>query len=78
MQNGEEIVTRQTRRYRSYLLRMWQTNDGKEQLWRASLESPGTGERRGFANLKDLFEFLDAQADQPSAHNTQDDQLLRR
>jgi hypothetical protein len=57
---------------------MWQTNDGEEQLWRASLESPGTGERRGFANLKDLFEFLDAQADQLSPHNTRDDKLSRR
>jgi len=48
-------------RYLSYLLRLWQTSDGKKQIWRASLESPGTGERRGFASLKDLFGFLQAQ-----------------
>lgn len=49
------------RRYLSYLLRLWQTSDGTKQIWRASLESPGTGERRGFASLEDLFDFLLAQ-----------------
>ena len=49
------------RRYLSYLLRLWQTSDGANQVWRASLESPGTGERQGFANLKDLFSFLQTQ-----------------
>jgi hypothetical protein len=47
-------------RYISYLLRLWQTCDGKTQIWRASLESPGTGERRGFADLESLFDFLSA------------------
>ncbi len=54
--------------YMSYLLRMWQTRDGEKQVWRASLESPGIGERRGFASLQDLFDFLDARtgsADDP-------------
>ena len=48
-------------RYLSYLLRLWQTGDGGKQIWRASLESPGTGERKGFASLKELFEFLEEQ-----------------
>ena len=52
------------RRYLSYLLRLWQTSDGEEHVWRASLECPGTGERRGFASLKDLFDFLHAQTGQ--------------
>ena len=47
--------------YLSYLLRLWQTNNSGTRIWRASLESPGTGERRGFANLQDLFAFLEAQ-----------------
>jgi hypothetical protein len=51
-------------RYLSYLLRLWQTSDGGEHVWRASLECPGTGERRGFASLKDLFDFLHAQTGQ--------------
>jgi hypothetical protein len=48
-------------RYLSYLLRLWQTSDEAEQIWRASLEVPGAGERRGFASLKELFEFLETQ-----------------
>ena len=52
------------RRYLSYLLRLWQTSDRGKQVWRASLESPGTGERRGFASLEDMFEFLRALAGQ--------------
>ena len=50
-------------RYLSYLLRMWQTRDGSEQIWRVSLESSDTRERRGFANLEDLFDFLQAQTE---------------
>lgn len=46
--------------YLSYLVRLWGTGKG---AWRASLESPMTGERHGFASLKDLFAFLQAQAD---------------
>jgi hypothetical protein len=50
--------------YLSYLLRLWQTNESGQQVWRASLESPGTGERRGFAGLKEMFDFLLAQTEQ--------------
>jgi hypothetical protein len=45
--------------YISYLLRLWQIRSEGELVWRASLESPHTGERRGFANLADLFAFLE-------------------
>ena len=48
-------------RYLSYLLRLWQTRDGRKQVWRASLERPGSEERLGFASIKDLLEFLEAQ-----------------
>lgn len=50
--------------YLSYLLRLWweggegEAPDGKGRAWRASLESPHTGERKGFASLEDVFEFL--------------------
>ena len=46
-------------RYISYLLRLWQTKSGGERVWRASLESPHTGERKSFASLADLFTFLE-------------------
>lgn len=54
-------MQREEQRYLSYLLRLWQTSDGERQIWRASLESPGAGERQGFASLEDLFKFLQAQ-----------------
>jgi hypothetical protein len=44
--------------YLAYLLRLWQVNDDGKPVWRASLESPHTGERHGFANLEMLFAFL--------------------
>ena len=44
--------------YISYLLRVWQTSSEENMAWRASLESPHTGERIGFANLDKLFAFL--------------------
>ena len=48
--------------YLSYLLRLWQSGDGDRLAWRASLESPQTGERRGFASPDELFEYLRARA----------------
>ena len=52
--------------YLSYLLRLWRV-DGDEGLsvWRASLESSRTGERRTFASLDDLFEFLSKATNPP-------------
>ena len=46
------------RGYISYLLRLWQAGSGSERVWRASLQSPHTGERRGFPSLEALFAFL--------------------
>jgi hypothetical protein len=56
-------MPREQHRYLSYLLRLWQIESEGELVWRASLESPHTGERRGFASLKALFAFLQQQAD---------------
>lgn len=49
-------------RYSSYLLRLWQTASGGKLVCRASLENARTGERVGFANLDDLFDYLRVQA----------------
>ncbi len=46
-------------RYFSYLLRLWETDDGGRRVWRASIEFPANGERRGFASLADLFLYLE-------------------
>ena len=68
-QQGRQQMNKQ-RRYLSYMLRVWQTSDGAKQVWRASLETPGTGERQGFASLKDLFDFLQTQIE------TQDEKTM--
>jgi hypothetical protein len=46
--------------YQSYLLRLWRAKKGEEG-WRASLESAQTGERRGFATLDALFDYVRSQ-----------------
>lgn len=46
--------------YQSYLLRLWRVKEGEEG-WRASLESAQTGERRGFATLDGLFDYVRSQ-----------------
>jgi hypothetical protein len=60
---------------------MWQIQDGDSLVWQASLEKPGTSERRGFADVEALFEFLIKQMavqpdppagkDQPAAETTE-------
>jgi hypothetical protein len=52
-------MAREGRRYISYLLRLWQVTVGDKPVWRALLESPHTGERRGFADLASLVAFLE-------------------
>jgi hypothetical protein len=67
-------MTKEEPDYLSYLLRLWRVNgdviphrrDAKSQnmaktVWRASLESTRTRQRRGFANLDALFDFLQQQ-----------------
>ena len=51
-------MTDSRRRYTAYLLRLWQVRNKGETPWRASLESPHSGERLGFASLDDLVSFL--------------------
>jgi len=51
-------MTIEQRRYFAYMLRLWQVDADGEPIWRASLESPHTGERVGFAGLDELFDFL--------------------
>jgi hypothetical protein len=47
------------RRRLSYLLRLWQAEQGGVGVWRASLQSAHTGERRGFASLAELYVYLE-------------------
>jgi hypothetical protein len=52
-------MSNRKRGYVAYLLRLWQVDEGPEAPWRASLESPQTGQRLGFAGLGELFAFLE-------------------
>ena len=61
------------RSYISYLLRMWRSGQDEEAIWQASLECPLTGERQGFASLKDLWTFLQAQTGVRANDRIQDD-----
>jgi len=47
------------RRYESYLLRLWESDQAGELVWRASLESTDTGGHHGFADLDSLFAYLE-------------------
>jgi hypothetical protein len=47
--------------YRSFLLRLWRVQVDGKFVWRASLENPFTGERKGFANLSQLVVHLESQ-----------------
>ena len=69
----KRVANRKQPDYLSYLLRLWRVGkqvypDSKTEqaVWRASLESPHTGERWNFAGLNDLFEFLRTQTGYPS------------
>lgn len=61
----ETAMTNERSRYLAYLLRLWQVRDHQEMIWRASLESPHTGQRHGFADLDALFEFLETEMSSP-------------
>jgi hypothetical protein len=49
--------------YLSYLLRLWRAKE--KGRWRASVERAGTHERRSFASLEALFDFLREQTGPP-------------
>ena len=71
-QNKDAPVSDKCERYISYLLRLWQAADGDQVVWQASLENAQTGERRGFADLDALLNFLRQTTEmetQPSEHD---------
>jgi len=48
-----------TARYCAYLVRLWQ--DSPHAVWRATTHCVQTGDKRHFADLEQLFTFLQAQ-----------------
>jgi hypothetical protein len=47
--------------YRAYLVRLWRVRSGGRLVWRATVESPHTAERQVFAELPELFAYLERQ-----------------
>lgn len=65
--------THKANNYHSYLLRLWRAETDEGGNWRASLETVGSGEKRGFAQLEKLFLFLEqAHQDAAAPPNAQD------
>ncbi len=58
-------MSKESERYVSYLLRLWQSNEADGPVWRASLEHTRSGQRFGFANLESLFAFLQTLSQSP-------------
>ena len=53
--------------YLSYLLRLRRVQGERTQIWRASLQCPGTLEARDFADLGALLAFLRAEMEEGAA-----------
>ena len=49
--------------YQSYVLRLWRVPYKGKWQWRASIESPHTGERHAFGSLEQLFAYLSDKCD---------------
>ena len=57
-------------RYHAFLLRVWQTETTA--AWRATLEDPHSGKTKGFASLKELFEYLESFTSTDSSGNLEE------
>ena len=49
--------------YHAYMLRLWRSEYKGQWQWRASLESPHTGEHQLFSGLEQLFAFFGEQCE---------------
>ena len=54
--------------YQTYLLHLWRARCQGQWQWRASIESPRTGERQLFAGLEQLFAYLSEKCDSQVPH----------
>jgi hypothetical protein len=72
-QRFSEYSLVKTKEYLSFLLRLWRVKQNDENGWRASLENPHTGEKRGFASLELLVDFLREQMRRKGEKGGKDD-----
>ena len=56
--------------YQVYLLRLWRARCRGQWECRATIESPGTGERQSFANLDQLCAYLGEQCERQAPDPT--------
>lgn len=63
-------MTDRQRRYKAFLLRLWQERSGGQWIWRASLEDPHSTMRKGFPDLERLFVFLKEQIENGDIEET--------
>ena len=54
--------------YQTYVLRLWRAKCQGKWQWRASIESPHTGERHTFASVQQLFAYLSEQCERQVPH----------
>ncbi len=54
----EAVMVKEQPDYLAYQLRLWRVRGGGGTVWRASLKSARTRERKEFASMDDLFDFL--------------------
>jgi hypothetical protein len=59
MSEWEAKMMHEEEGYVAYLLRLWPVRNGESTQWRASLESPYSGERHGFVDLEAMLAFLE-------------------
>ncbi len=52
------MVNDERQDYLAYMVRLWRAEGDEGPVWRASAESPHTGERQTFAGLELLISFL--------------------
>jgi hypothetical protein len=71
-------MNEESNRYQAYLLRMWRAQSHGQWQWRASLESPHTGERQTFASLEQLFAFLKERCESQEKTNSETIHFTRR
>jgi hypothetical protein len=63
-------MTSTAHRYRSYLVRLWGSENEEPSIWHASTEDTMTGERRNFVGIEQLCCFLEQQTHEPSTGAT--------
>lgn len=62
-------------RYFSCLLRLWETEDNQDIIWRASVEFPVSGERLGFGSLAELYAYLQQETAVAKPETPEDDSV---